>query len=187
MKTFLDNIDVIKVNSLLEETDKNSDYFTTITNKVVQGYSYELDDLVTSIRNIINDKNLPVDVVEDLMLRLSSLLYFMGTKLESVGIKEDISKAMKQEVYNKSYLNNDIEYINDQGKKVKPTKDANVAYAEESSKYESIIYTIYDRVYKIMKFKIEAASELLGSLKKVFNRRIQEVDMERFQTNINRG
>ena len=77
--------------------------------------------------------------------------------------------------------------FNDQGKKVKPTKDANVAYAEESSKYEGIIYTIYDRVYKIMKFKIEAASELLGSLKKVFNRRIQEVDMERFQANINRG
>lgn len=181
MSTFLDNIDTIKVNTLLQETDDNSNYFTDITNKVITAYSQELDDLVNTIREVIDQKNLSVDIIEDLMLRLSSLLYFMGSKLESIGIKEDIAKAMKQEVYNKAYLDNDIERINEDGKKIKPTRDANISHAEEKSKYENIIYTIYDRVYKIMKFKIDSASELLSSLKKVFNRRIQEVDIERFQ------
>ena len=183
MTTFLDNIDTEKVTNLLNETQKNSEYFNTITEQVVTAYTNDLDTLVKEIQNNINQKNIPTETLEDLMLRLSSLLYFMGTNLESVGIKEDIAKSMKQEVYNKSYLQNDVEYVNDSGKKVKPTKDAHVAFAEEKSKYENIIYTIYDRTYKIIKFKIESASELLSSLKKVFNRRIQETDFDRFQYN----
>lgn len=177
MTTFLDNIDTTKVTQLLNDTQNNSEYFNNITDQVVTAYTKDLDSLITEIQNGINEKNLPTEVVEDYMLRLSSLIYFMGTRLEAVGIKEDVAKSMKQEIYNKAYLENDIESINDAGKKVKPTKDANVAFAEEKSKYENIIYTIYDRTYKIIKFKIDSASDLLGSLKKVLNRRIQETGL----------
>ncbi len=177
METFLNNIDTTKVTQLLNDTQNNSEYFNDITNQVVNAYTKDLDSLIKEIQEQINQKNLPTEVVEDFMLRLSSLIYFMGTNLESVGIKEDVAKAMKQEVYNKAYLENDVEFLNDAGKKVKPTKDANTAIAEEKSKYEGIIYTIYDRTYKIIKFKIDSASELLSSLKKVLNRRIQETSL----------
>ena len=36
-----------------------------------------------------------------------------------------------------------------------------------------------ERVYKIIKFKIDAGYELLSSLKKVLSRRMQEIDTER--------
>lgn len=180
MTTFLNNIDVIKVQTLLNETDVNSKYFNDITDQVVEAYSKDLDSLIIEIQAEINNKNMPTETIEDFMLRLSSVIYFMGTKLEGVGIKEDVAKSMKQEIYNKAYLENDIEFINDAGKKVKPTKDANIAVAEEKSKYEHIIYTIYDRTYKILRFKIDSASELLSSLKKVLNRRIQEIGVDKF-------
>lgn len=184
MTTFLNNIDTDKVTDLLNETHRNSTYFNEITNTVVSSYCADLDALLLTIDTSINQKNIPTEVIEDYMLQLASNIYFMGSKLEAVGIKEDVAKAMKQEVYNKAYLENDVETITESGKKIKPTKDANTAVAEEKSKYESIIHSVYTRTYKILKFKIESANELLSSLKKVLNRRIQEVDMDRYQPRI---
>ena len=93
-----------------------------------------------------------------------------------VGIKADVSKAARQEVYNSAYLNNQSM---DPDKKSKTTVAENVAVAEEESKYQTVIQSIYERVYKIIKFKIDAGYELLSSLKKVLSRRMQEIDTER--------
>ena len=54
MTTFLDNIDTEKVTNLLNETQKNSEYFNTITEQVVTAYTNDLDTLVKEIQNNIN-------------------------------------------------------------------------------------------------------------------------------------
>lgn len=179
-KTFIQDIDKDKMNTILSQVDEDSKYFTSITDSVMRGYTNDLDVLMGQIKADIS--NLSIDQIETYVLELSNMLYFIGEKLEFVGIKEDISKAAYKEVYNKAYLENDIEVIaSDSGKKTKPTKDANIAVAEEKSKYESVINSIYDRVYKLIKFKVDAGYELLSSLKKVLSRRMQEIDVGRFQ------
>lgn len=186
--TFLTDIDTDKVNQLLDQTDANTEYFTSITDKVIASYTGELDSFMTETYTLINgEKGLETNVIEEAMLRLSNMLYFMGERLELVGIKEDVAKAARQEVYNNAYLENDKEIETDGGKKVKPTKDANQAVAEEKSKYENVIHNIYERTYKVIKFKIEAAYELLSSLKKIINRRIQEIGLSNYnpKTNFN--
>lgn len=186
--TFLNNIDTIKVNTLLNQTDINADYFTTITNKVISSYTQDLDNFMIEAKGIIiKSKNVETDLVEEYMLRLSNMLYFLGEQLELVGIKEDVAKAARQEIYNNAYLENDVETENYAGKRVKPTKDANQAVAEESSKYESVIHNIYERTYKVIKFKIDAGYEFLSSLKKILNRRVQELSLGMYnpKTNFN--
>lgn len=178
--TFLNNIDTLQVDTLLKQTDLNTEYFTNITDKVIQSYSAELDYFMEETYKLINQGNLETDTIEEAMLRLSNMLYFMGEKLELVGIKEDVAKAARQEVYNNAYLENDIEVETDSGKKVKPTKDANQAVAEEKSKYENVIHNIYERTYKVIKFKIDAGYELLSSLKKIINRRVQEMSLSMY-------
>jgi hypothetical protein len=178
--TFLNNIDTLQVDTLLKQTDLNTEYFTNITDKVIQSYSAELDYFMEETYKLINQGNLETDTIEEAMLRLSNMLYFMGEKLELVGIKEDVAKAARQEVYNNAYLENDIEIETDSGKKVKPTKDANQAVAEEKSKYENVIHNIYERTYKVIKFKIDAGYELLSSLKKIINRRVQEMSLSMY-------
>lgn len=181
-KTYLDNIDTDQVTSLLKNTDSNSEYFTSVTNEVINSYSQDLDHIMNSIRNIIqNSSNIEIDVVEQYILLLSNTLYFIGEKLEVVGIKSDVSKAARQEIYNRAYLENDIEKFDENGKRSKPTKDANIAVAEEKSKYESVVNNIYERTYKVIKFKIDAGYEMLSSLKKIINRRMQEIDLSMYK------
>lgn len=177
VQTFLNNIDEEKVTNLLNEVQTNSDYFTNITNQVVSAYSNDLDTLMGEIHIDINSENtIATETIEDHLLQLSSLLYYVGSRVEMVGIKADVSKAARQEVYNSAYLNNQSM---DPDKKSKTTVAENVAVAEEESKYQTVIQSIYERVYKIIKFKIDAGYELLSSLKKVLSRRMQEIDTER--------
>ena len=183
MKTasFLSNIDTNKVTELLTEVDNNAEYFLNITDKIVYSYTNDLDMLMQSIQIVI-DSDIEIDStqLDKYVLSLSNMLYFVSYKSERVGIKADISKSIRQEIYNKAYLNNQLK---DSDKKNKTTIAENIAVAEEQSKYESVIQSIYDRVYKILKLKVDAGYELLSSLKKIISRRMQEVDISRFQNN----
>lgn len=169
------NVDDEKVKKLLEDTDENSQYFTSITNNVIDSYVGDLDLIMNNLYDIINNnQNLTNDSIENYMLRLSNTLYYLGDRLEIVGIKADVAKAAKQEVYNRAYLDNQIK---DSEKKNKTTVAENQAVAEENSKYESIITSIFERVYKVIRFKIDAGQEMLKTLSKILTKRLQEFDL----------
>ena len=121
-----------------------------------------------------------MDYLESTYMKLSSILYFMGDQLEQLGIHNDMSKAAKQEIYNKAYLANQIK---DSDKKNKTTVAENIAVAEQQSQYETIVNSIYDRAYKMLKYKIDAGFELLNTLRKIITRRMQEVDLSANQRN----
>ena len=173
--TYLDNVDTEKVDALLEQTNQNVEYFNNITKKVANSYSEHLDKLMQNFYNRHKQiKDVPTEELEDLYLELTNLLYFMGDKLESLGIYSDMSKAAKQEIYNKAYLDNQIK---DTDKKNKTTVAENVAVAESAAQYETVVNSIYERAYKIIKYKIDAGYELVNTLRKVISRRMQEVDL----------
>lgn len=175
--TFLNNVDVSKVDSLLESTDKNTEYFNNIVKNVSESYSNKLDILMKNFylkQKQVND--IPIEDLEKILLELSNLIYFMGDKLEQLGIHSDLSKAARQEIYNKTYV---------ESQSVESSKKITVAElsakSEEASKYESVVNSMYDRAYKILKFKIDAAQEMVNSLRKVISRRMQEIDLGKYQ------
>lgn len=178
------DVDTIKVNTVLQEVKQGADYLNDIAQRVIEEYTKDLTSIINEINDLRQSGIISIDVLEDLLLRLEHTLHFMGRKMEDVGFREDMSKIIKQQAYNTAYLNNDVARIDEDGKKVKPTKDANVSFAEEESKYQNMIYNVYDRVYKMIKFEIDSGYEHLGSLKKIYSRRMQEYDIDRFQ---NRG
>ena len=180
-KTFLDNVDENKVSELLSNVDKNVKYFNDITDKVTKSYTEHLDKLMKTFylehRKL---KDYSTDELERLYLDLTNLLYFMGDRLEQLGINSDVSKATKQEVYNKAYLNNQIKDVD---KKNKTTISENQAVAEESSKYETVVNSIYERAYRIVKFKIDAGYEMVHTISKVLSKRMKEVDLSLYANN----
>ena len=108
-------------------------------------------------------------------MNLPVLLYFCGEAQENLGIKQDVAKAIKQEKYNEVYRELQKGTISDKTLKV-----------ELAVQSEEITRIIYDRSYKIVKNKLEAAYELLSSIKKVISRLMSEyelggVDSGRFQ------
>ena len=81
---------------------------------------------------------------------------------------------------NKAYLSNQIK---DTEKKNKTTVAENQAVAEQESQYEAVVSSIYDHAYKMVKFKIDAAKDMINTLRKVISRRMQEQQLSSFGSN----
>jgi hypothetical protein len=90
-----------------------------------------------------------------------------------------MARSAEKEVYNRAYLNNQIK---DSEKKNKTTVAENQAVAEQESQYESVISLIYEHAYKIVKFKIDAAKDMVGTLRKIISRRMQEEQLSSFNS-----
>lgn len=170
--TFLDNIDTNYLDYCFDETDKNVKYFEDITQKVINSYSESMDIIMNNIyTDIIRQDNPSIEVLEKYFLELSHCIYYMGEKLERLGIYNSMSKSAYKEVYNKAYLGNQQK---DSEKKNKTTVAENQAVAENASIYEGAVNDIYDRAYKILKNKIDAAQTMVSTLSKSISRKMTE-------------
>lgn len=167
-----------EIKLLQDRIDDNSRLINNLTNKLVADYCSNLDDYVRFIQSILQDDKHPptAQELDDFVMNLPVLLYFCGEAQENLGIKTDVAKAIKQEKYNEIY------------NEVKGTIADKTAKSELAAQSEAVTHIIYDRAYKIVKEKMNAAYELLSSCKKVISRRMSEyelggVDSGRFTNN----
>jgi phosphoribosyl-ATP pyrophosphohydrolase len=175
-KTFIENEQSkVEITNVFEKTDEASSLFTNISDEVVKAYTSDLDKLLVKIKENAVENTPSDNILEKLVMELSNILYFMGTRLESVGIKDDITKLSAKEVYNNSYTNN-LTNVGDQKKK--PTVAELTVMAENDSRYQTVVNNIYSRVYRQIKYKIEAAYEMLSSLRKIISKRMQENQLD---------
>ena len=172
-ETFLteESKDVV-VDEVVQSTEENSQYFTNISDSLVLGYTSDLDQLMIKI-HVDTVENEATDAqLEKYILELSNALYFIGSRLEAMGIKDDLSKLAAKQVYNEAYLDAPVD-----AKGKKPTVAELTAIAEDSSRYETIMNNIYSRAYRQIKYKVDAAYEMLASLRKVISKRMQEAQL----------
>ena len=156
-----------EIEILQERINDNSKMINDLTNKLVADYCKQLDDYVRFIQSILQDDKHPptAQELDDFCLNLPVLLYFAGEAQENLGIKTDVAKAVKQEKYNEIY------------REVKGTIADKTSASELQVQSEEVTRIIYDRSYKIVKNKLEYASELLQSVKKVITRRTTELEL----------
>lgn len=179
-KTFLYNVDTEEVSKLMKETEENSAYFDEVVKKVANEQTRHLDELMQKAYKAIKSPEFVSDAqLERYCAELTNLLYFMGDKLEKLGVYADVSKAAYREVYNNFYLDNQIK---DSEKRNKTTVAENQAVAEQSSKYESVVSSMYERAHKIVKYKVDAGYEMVNTLRKQISRRMKEQDLSMYST-----
>lgn len=152
---------------LKDKIESNSLIIDEIVNGLVNDYCKSLDEYVKFINSVLQDTaNPPSDIeLDDFVMNLPVLLYFTGEGMESLGIREDTSKALKIEKFNETYS------------KVKGTIADKTALAEDASQIEYITHMAYNRAYKKIKLRLELGNELLQSIKKVISRRTSEYDL----------
>jgi vacuolar-type H+-ATPase subunit B/Vma2 len=162
--------DKLQIDTAASQAEDNAGYYTNISDSIVKTYSEDLDKLMARIyEDCVNVE--PSDkTLEAYTMELSNALYFIGARVESVGIKEDLTKMAAKEAYNDAYLN----HMDVADAKKKPTVAELTALSEDDSKYQQVINSIYTRVYKQLKYKVDSAYEMLNSLRKVISRRMQE-------------
>lgn len=172
--SFLNNIDEEKIQSLMDETKSNVEYFEKLTFGVAVEYSKELDALMQSINaDVLGDDSAPLNTLEKYFLELSNCLYFMSDKLERLGVYDAMSKNAYKEVYNRAYLN--LSDIGDAKKK--PTVAELTASAENEAQYENVVSDVYAKAYKIVKNKMDAANTVLSCISKIISKRMTEMQL----------
>lgn len=166
-KALSENIDRSAIDKILNRIDTNSDIVDDLTKEVVNKFCEPLDELMATIKTIVeDDANPPTDLELDQMtLKLPACLYFVGEAQEALGIREDVAKAVKMDVYNK---------VRDSVSGTVADKDTK---AELASQQEYIVHCVYSRAYKKVKNRMEAGYEMLNSVKKVINRRLAEMQL----------
>ena len=153
-----------------------SDEITELSNKVVEEVCEDLDFYMSEIeRNLSTRNEIPVsdETLEIYVLNLASILYFVSDKQEDLGVRDDIAKVIQKDVYNRS---------RELAGGTIADKDMS---AEMQSQAESVASIVYSRAYKKVKLRVETASEMINTLKKVISRRMTEMEISRKDTGVN--
>lgn len=166
--------DSIKVNtsepktaeSIMRNVDSISNTIKEISDGLVTKYCKDLDDIMLNIRTTLGQCNVSDEYLENSILGLANILYFVGSAQEDLGIKEDTCKAIRQEVYSKAREQATGKTVADK-----------TAQAELIAQAETMTLAIYSRAYKKVKLRMDAGYEMLNSLKKVMNKRISELEL----------
>lgn len=176
MENFLSAVDTKKVDEIMKSTEMNVEYFNTICTQTAKKYSQPLDNLMTDLYSeCIKTENAPTPILEKYYLELANLLYFMGERLEQLGIYADMSKSAAKEVYSKHYMENNIKDAST-GKN-KTTVAELQASSEIAAQYENVVNNIYERSYSILKAKISAGEDMLTTLRKILSSRQAEMQL----------
>jgi hypothetical protein len=185
-ETFLSSLDTEKVGKLLNETTANVTYFNNACAEVIKKYSESLDNLMSDLYiECIKDGDATVNTLNRYYLELSNMVYFMIDKLEQLGVYADMAKSASKEVYSKSYLSNQVKEAGT-GKN-KTTVAELQAQAELSSQYESVVASIYDHAYKVVKGKLQSAQDMMNTLRKVLTVKGTEMQLSSFGPQQNRS
>lgn len=146
---------------IMQNVDNISDTIKEISDKLVNKYCKDFDDLMSVIKEQLQNNGGITDTeLEFLIMDLANILYFTGSAQEDLGIKEDTCKAIRQEVYSKAR-----------------EQATGKTVADKTAQVETMTLAIYSRAYKKVKLRMDAGYEMLNSLKKVMNKRITEMEL----------
>lgn len=177
MDTIVTNTDTNKLNEAFTKTEDNMNYFEDVVLKLTESYTSHLDKIMQDIYQTgLTDASTPILVLEEKLVELNNILYFMGDKLDNLSIKAELAKKAAKEVYNNSYLGHQVKDVVD--KKNKTTVAELTAIAEKDSLYESAVEDLYTHAESRIKFKIDASYQMVKAISKIISRRMNDVSYE---------
>lgn len=158
----------MRIKAIKESVDEKTKELQEIVENIVSEYSHELDDYMKMIDNALcSDKQPTTAMLEEMLLNLNSILYWVGNGLERATLKESIAKMVKEERYNKEY-SDAVGTIGDK-----------TAQAKLESMEEELTRQCFTNAVKLYQHKIDRASEMASSLKKIITHRISEMELSR--------
>ena len=163
-----DNLDMEKLSRIKLKVEDNSKILDDVVSDIIRPYCRDLDNYVAFVRDCLKDGDKPASnqELEDFCMNLSTYIYYASGVVETLGIRDDISKALWKEIYHSTRNETTGGTVADKDSK-----------AELASQQEQLTNICYNRAYRIMKAKVDSAQELLQSSKKVLSHRMQEMEL----------
>lgn len=152
---------------LQKQVEEDSAIIERIVQSIVSSYTRELDDYVDKIKTVLDDDTdgLTEHDLNQIMIKLCSYMYFIGSKQELLGIRADISSAIRDEKYNLAFMD------------ATGTVASKESQAVNATREEYLIKIIYDRAYKIMKNKYSSIDKWIDAIKKIITQRVKFAEL----------
>lgn len=164
--------DTTQLGNLIASTEESVAYYEAIEKDIVSKHTSYLDELMEKVYVEIVSADAPTtDLMEKYFMELTNAIYFAFDRIERVGIYDDISKAQMKETYNTAYLDSQNP-VNG-----KTTVATSTVIAENASAMNSMLNSIYNRSYKVIRNKIDSAQDMVKALSKLISRRMVEMQM----------
>lgn len=147
-----------------------------IIDKLLSLYFKELDEEIIEVQNLIqeNKGDIHISEVSYHIGLLPTIMYRAGSSLETIGLSQDMSEARRKESFQEAVLECD-----------EKSATARNAYADSVTMSEKVVATMYQRAYKKAKVKLDTASEVLASLKRIQTWKLAEYERLENTSNIN--
>lgn len=138
-----------------------------IISEIVADSISDLDEYLSRIQSAFtgDSSNLSNEDLETIIFEIPLRLYWATDNMEIIGVKEDIAKIIKSDKYRAILM------------ETGGTSQVKQSSAETACYQESLINIIYSNAYKLVKIKCDMAFELMQSAKKIFNKRISEIEL----------
>ena len=161
-------MDTDSIKDSIRNYQKSNREIESIVKNLVRTCCSSLDELVREVQNTVQDMQNPItdEELDFFILNLPIQMYFANEQLELLGLSEDLAKQEKTKKYNEAY--------SQESGTIADKKN----YAESSIRKQQVVVSIYNRASKQIKTKIDIATELLQSLKKVSSRHMAERNIE---------
>lgn len=174
-------MDKARLMELIGEVEDDSKITRDLMDGIVERYSKELDELIDRMQEFIrelregeideyNDDAMELDIME-----LSNLMYFAERHLAKLGVESDMAKSKKSDKFN------------DLIQRLNGTVQQKKAKAEQGIMDLQIVEDVYKRAYDQLKRKLEKADGVYSALKKVFSKRMLELEVFRKDIRKQRG
>lgn len=159
-----------KIQEIRERVNVDSEQIQSIIDEIIKPYTEDLDRYIDFVKSVLKDGEHPATAreLDDFCMNISVYIYYASGMQEQLGIKDDIAKALYKEMYHSARDSITSGTVAD--------KDS---LAELASQQEYLTSMMYKRAYSIVKAKVNAAQEILSSVKKIISRRMEEASITR--------
>lgn len=155
-----------EVEDVKETVDSYGDIVESVVNEIIDKEVSVLDDTIYDIQELLVNKDMiDVDDLTYYIAYLPTLIYYVGDRAESVGIKSDSSTVVRKQKFDDFYLLAKGKTVNDK------TSETNKLIINES-----VVESAYKRAYKKIQSRLDIADMVLTSLKKVLQWKITELE-----------
>ncbi|MCM1225597.1 MAG: hypothetical protein NC548_65260 [Lachnospiraceae bacterium] len=162
------------LSKLIKEVQEEATPVVKFSNQLVEEYVKDLDGAMRELTVIMDSigessiEDIPDSHIEYYCVKIPSLMYYAGQKVEELGMQADLASNSKKVALNDALL------------KVSGTVPEKKAQAEKLTEDKALVEAIYRRAYNSLKTKLEMAEKVYSGLKKSLSKRISEADLDRF-------
>lgn len=154
---------------LIQKLDADTLDIIDTVNSITENYTSELDKCINEIQELLsNGEDIPPQQLNYYITILPILLYDITGKITELGIKSDAAKMQRRTVFNDAYI-----------QQTQGTVSKKTSIAQNQSMNEQFVEDVMLRAYKECANKIEIATILHSSLKKVQSWKTSELEITR--------